>query len=75
MSSTLNDPLAVVLKLDGSKSKWYPADLTSLFAYDSDATAALLNDYDLQVDESLEINFNRFMAYIGIKHQLIPGIL
>ncbi|KAI3609503.1 hypothetical protein WG66_001181 [Moniliophthora roreri] len=72
-NSTL-DPLAVVLKSDGSKSKWYPADLTSLFAYDSDATAALLNDYDLPVDESLESNFNRFMAHIGIKDQLVTPV-
>ncbi|KAK7045632.1 hypothetical protein VNI00_007465 [Paramarasmius palmivorus] len=63
--SDLDDPLGVVLKPDGSRSKWYPADLTSLFAYDSDATEALLKDYELSVDKTLEGSFNRFMSHIG----------
>ncbi|KAK7473063.1 hypothetical protein VKT23_001166 [Stygiomarasmius scandens] len=66
-----DEPLLPILKSDGKESDLYPADLISLLCYDSETMKRLLADYDLPVDDVLQVNFNRFMAHIGIKHQLL----
>ncbi|KAI0079283.1 hypothetical protein K474DRAFT_1659352 [Panus rudis PR-1116 ss-1] len=68
----LNDPLATVLKADGTKSLIYPTNLNSLFAYDARDLRRLLVEHDLVVQDQREKNLNRFMAHIGIRFQLIP---
>jgi len=70
-TSNLDDPLAVVLKPDGTRSVVYPADLRSLFSYDTHMTRALLKDYELPDHELQEKNLNRFMSHIGIPFQLV----
>lgn len=40
-ATSLDEPLAPILKLDGTKSVLYPADLRSLFSYDCECTAVL----------------------------------
>ncbi|KAH9941923.1 hypothetical protein B0H21DRAFT_543111 [Amylocystis lapponica] len=70
-TSNLDDPLAVVLKPDGTRSGVYPADLRSLFSYDMCMTRALLKDHDLTEHEDREKNLSRFMSYIGVPFPLI----
>ncbi|SJK97863.1 uncharacterized protein ARMOST_01118 [Armillaria ostoyae] len=62
----MNDKLEPLLKKDGERSKVYPADLTSLFAYDLKMVRELLHDYGLESDTDLRVNLNRFLDYIGI---------
>lgn len=62
----MNDKLGLLLKKDGEHSKIYPADLTSLFAYDSKTVRELLHDYELESDTDQRVNLNRFLDYIGI---------
>ncbi|EMD33101.1 hypothetical protein CERSUDRAFT_57510, partial [Gelatoporia subvermispora B] len=64
-SNNLDDNLAVVLKPDGSKSKLYPVNLRSLFAYDHTMTKELLKHHGLTCCEQREKNLNRFMSHIG----------
>ncbi|THU85027.1 hypothetical protein K435DRAFT_764528 [Dendrothele bispora CBS 962.96] len=72
MALIQDEPLYPILKVsDGKPSDLYPADLISLLCYDSETMKKLMEDYDLPVDEVLQVNFNRFMAHIGIKHQLL----
>lgn len=61
-----NDKLEPLLKKDGERSKIYPADLTSLFAYDLKMVRDLLHDYNLESETDIRVNFNRFLDYIGI---------
>ncbi|KAK0454632.1 hypothetical protein EV421DRAFT_1887213 [Armillaria borealis] len=61
----MNDKLEPLLKKDGERSKVYPADLTSLFAYDLKMVRELLHDYGLESDTDLRVNLNRFLDYIG----------
>ncbi|RPD78469.1 hypothetical protein L226DRAFT_457423 [Lentinus tigrinus ALCF2SS1-7] len=70
--SNLSDALEVVLKPDGTKSKLYPANLRSLFAYDNTRARELLKDFGLHDHGVLEKNLNRFMAHIGIRFELVP---
>lgn len=65
----LDDPIAVVVKADGTKSGFYPADLRSLFSYDANMMRGLLTDYALPVSESRDINIIRFMCHVGIPAQ------
>ncbi|KAG7449641.1 uncharacterized protein BT62DRAFT_598244 [Guyanagaster necrorhizus] len=65
----MNDKLEVLLKKDGKRSKLYPADLTSLFAYNLDRVRELLQDYGLESDTNLRANLNRFIDYIGIPQE------
>ncbi|KAK0212514.1 hypothetical protein DFS33DRAFT_1249661, partial [Desarmillaria ectypa] len=70
-----NDKLEVLLKKDGERSKIYPADLTSLLAYDPKMVHDLLHDYELESDTDLRVNLNRFIDYIGeINSKLRPVI-
>lgn len=62
----MNDKLEPLLKKDGKRSKIYPADLTSLFAYDSKMVRELLQDYKLESETDNRVNLNRFLDYIGI---------
>ncbi|KAK0494743.1 hypothetical protein EDD18DRAFT_1395530, partial [Armillaria luteobubalina] len=62
----MNDKLGLLLKKDGEHSKIYPADLTSLFAYDSKTVRELLHDYELESDTDQRVNLNRFLDYIGV---------
>jgi len=71
ISSGIDEPLKVVLKPDGKPSDFWPVDLNSLFAYDSEATKKLLNDYGLPLNKVQEMNINRFMGHIGVKQQLV----
>ncbi|KAK0460914.1 uncharacterized protein EV420DRAFT_1266819 [Desarmillaria tabescens] len=61
----MNDKLDVLLKKDGERSKIYPADITSLLAYDAKMVRDLLCDYGLESDADLNVNLNRFIHYIG----------
>ncbi|KAI0779934.1 hypothetical protein C8Q74DRAFT_1262046 [Fomes fomentarius] len=70
--SNLADPLAVVVKPDGSQSALYPTDLRSLFSYDDAKARELIKDYGLHDHGVLERNLNRFMAHIGIRFELVP---
>jgi len=67
----LSESLAVVLKADGNKSEFYPADLRSLFSYDLNTAKSLVKDYGLIQSEIRETNLNRFMSHIGIPFSLI----
>ncbi|KAH9927985.1 uncharacterized protein BXZ73DRAFT_90666 [Epithele typhae] len=69
---SLKDELAVVSKPDGSRSKQYPANLNSLFAYSAIQAQRLLRDFELHDDGMLERNLNRFMSHIGIRFELVP---
>ncbi|KAH9940436.1 uncharacterized protein BXZ73DRAFT_98870 [Epithele typhae] len=69
---SLKDDLAVVFKPDGSRSKLYPANLNSLFAYSALQARQLLRDFELHDDGMLERNLNRFMSHIGIRFELVP---
>ncbi|KIK69049.1 hypothetical protein GYMLUDRAFT_91451 [Collybiopsis luxurians FD-317 M1] len=71
VAACMNDELKPVLKADGKQSSLWPADLNSLFAYDSESIKKLLKDYDLPVDKVQETNINLFLSHIGIKQQLI----
>jgi len=71
ISSGIDEPLKVIYKPDGKTSDFWPVDLNSLFAYDSEAIKKLLNDYKLPLDKVQEMNINRFMGHIGVKQQLI----
>jgi len=73
----LAEPLTVVLKANGQKSSFFPADLTTLFSYDLNMAKALVKDYGLLESEIRETNLNRFMSHIGIQFSLIaiPGRL
>ncbi|PBK82860.1 hypothetical protein ARMGADRAFT_946013, partial [Armillaria gallica] len=62
----MNDKLEPLLKKDGKRSKIYPADLTSLFAYDSKMVRELLQDYKLESETDNRVNLNRFLDYIGV---------
>ncbi|PIL34064.1 hypothetical protein GSI_03775 [Ganoderma sinense ZZ0214-1] len=70
--NNLADGLAVVLKPDGTKSKLYPANLRSLFAYDYGKSKELVQDFGLHDHGVLEKNLNGFMAHIGIRFFLVP---
>ncbi|TBU41379.1 hypothetical protein BD309DRAFT_925479 [Dichomitus squalens] len=70
--NNLNDELALVLRPDGQKSKLYPANLHSLFAYDYNKSKALVKDFGLHEHGVLEKNLNGFMAHIGIQFELVP---
>ncbi|GLB37762.1 putative D-isomer specific 2-hydroxyacid dehydrogenase family protein [Lyophyllum shimeji] len=65
--TNLDEPLVPILKPDGSRSKLFPADLRSLFSYDLDMAKALVIDFDLEEDDSLQVNHDRFMRHIGIE--------
>jgi len=67
----LGEQLATVLKADGRKSEFFPADLRSLFSYDLKMSKALAKDYGLLESEVRETNLNRFMSHIGIQFSLI----
>jgi hypothetical protein len=76
-----SDPLAPVFKEDGTESKHFPANLAVLFSYDRkshsvnskdikltrpvEKSKKLLEDYGLEENPRLEVNFNRFMNHIG----------
>ncbi|TFK44870.1 hypothetical protein BDQ12DRAFT_673727 [Crucibulum laeve] len=60
-----DEPLTPIYLLDGTKSKYFPADLRSLLAYDPQSMKNVLNDYGLMEDEDHEINLRRFLSYIG----------
>ncbi|KAF8891758.1 hypothetical protein BD779DRAFT_1512952 [Infundibulicybe gibba] len=66
-----DEPLAPILKTDGSRSKLFPADLRSLFAYELEMAQQLLKDYGIEEAGILEVNFNRFMSHAGVKFQLV----
>ncbi|KAJ4483797.1 hypothetical protein J3R30DRAFT_3698713 [Lentinula aciculospora] len=70
-SVTRDDQLKLVLKPDGMKSDFWPADLNSLFAYDSESVKKLLKDYKLPIDKTHNTNINCFLGHIGIKQQLV----
>ncbi|OCH89883.1 hypothetical protein OBBRIDRAFT_793874 [Obba rivulosa] len=69
--TNLDDTLGVVLKPDGSKSKLYPANLRSLFAYDDAMTNELLKHHGLTCYDQREKNLNRFLSHIGVHFQLV----
>ncbi|KAF5380386.1 hypothetical protein D9615_004712 [Tricholomella constricta] len=72
-ASNLDEPLMPILKPDGSKSHLFPADLRSLFSYEPDMTKALMKDFDIEEDDSLQVNYGRFMRHIGIENVQIAG--
>ncbi|KAJ7928463.1 hypothetical protein B0H13DRAFT_1597654, partial [Mycena leptocephala] len=61
----LDEGLAVVLKSDGSKGRFFPADLRSLLSYDAAIIQDLVKDYGLIEDDVREVNVNRFLGHIG----------
>ncbi|KAH6914340.1 hypothetical protein BKA70DRAFT_1421119 [Coprinopsis sp. MPI-PUGE-AT-0042] len=71
----LYEPLAIVLTPEGKRSRWWPADLGSLFAYDLKSARALVKDFGLVDSEKLHINFQRFLVHIGTNIELfIPNL-
>jgi len=71
----LYEPLAIVLTPEGKRSRWWPADLGSLFAYDLKSARALVKDFGLMDSDQLQVNFQRFLVHIGTNIGLfIPTI-
>jgi len=70
-STSLDEALAVVLKPDGCKSKLYPANLRSLFAYDAAMAKELLKQHGLAHDDQREKNLNKFLSHIGVHFELV----
>jgi len=66
ISSGIDEPLKVIYKPDGKASEFWPVDLNSLFAYDSESIKKLLDDYKLPLNKVQEMNINRFMGHIGM---------
>ncbi|KAL6310531.1 hypothetical protein BKA93DRAFT_756487 [Sparassis latifolia] len=64
-----DDPLAVVMKPDGTRSDLDPADLRSLRAYDTYMMSALLKDHGLPELQSQDQNIKQFLCHIGIPAQ------
>ncbi|KAG6855986.1 hypothetical protein H0H87_008666 [Tephrocybe sp. NHM501043] len=64
-TTNLDEPLMPILKLDGVPSNLYPADLRSLFSYDLNMVKELVNDFEIEEDDSLQVNYERFMRHIG----------
>ncbi|TFK23939.1 hypothetical protein FA15DRAFT_670026 [Coprinopsis marcescibilis] len=64
-AKNLYDPLSVVLTPEGKQSKYWPADLGSLFAYDLESARLLVKDFGLVDSDQLHVNFQRFLAHIG----------
>ncbi|GJJ08476.1 hypothetical protein Clacol_002694 [Clathrus columnatus] len=71
-ANNLDDPLARVLKPNGTESAMFPTDLRTLFGYDSNTALELVREFGLKEHDSRERNLNRFMAFIGIPFHLIP---
>ncbi|KAF8633264.1 hypothetical protein AX17_004440 [Amanita inopinata Kibby_2008] len=73
------EPLAVVLKEDGTKSSFFPVDSEALWFYKPKDLKRLLVDYNLEYDEaSMGSNFERFVKFIGVRvhgeiHRLLPN--
>ncbi|KAF8070767.1 hypothetical protein FPV67DRAFT_1488664 [Lyophyllum atratum] len=64
-ATNLDEPLIPILTPDGRKSKLFPADLRSLFSYELDMAKALVKDFEMEEDDSLQVNYGRFMRHIG----------
>ncbi|KAI0356374.1 hypothetical protein OH77DRAFT_1401473 [Trametes cingulata] len=59
-------PLAVIVRLDGTKSELYPANIASLFAYNDAKMSQLVRDYELYDFGNTIQNSNSFLAHIGV---------
>ncbi|KAF8222880.1 hypothetical protein L208DRAFT_1412747 [Tricholoma matsutake] len=61
-----DEPLAPVLKADGTRSELFPADLRTLLSYDFELVKMLVRDYELPEDTTSETNLmDQFMKNIG----------
>jgi len=69
--TSLDEPLAPLLRADGTASEKYPASLRALFSYEPDVVKELLQEYGLPPHPVREGNLNRFMSFVGVNFQLI----
>jgi len=69
--TNLDEPLAPLLRADGTPSEKYPASLKALFSYELDVIKELLQEYKLPPHSIREGAVNRFMAFVGVPFQLI----
>jgi len=70
--SKFQEPLAPLLRADGTPSEKYPATIKALFSYEPDVIKELLQEYGLPLHTIRESNVNRFLSFVGVRFQLIP---
>jgi len=69
--TSIEEPLAPLLRTDGTPSPHFPKSLKMLFSYDIDILQDLLKDYELPYHRVREGSVNRFLSYVGVGFQLI----
>lgn len=67
MADDLDEALEPLLMDDGKRSRVFPADLRSLNSYGERDIETLMDDYDLDDEDTLEENIQSFMDFIGVR--------